>query len=578
MPDIFISYSSHDRAHALNLVERLRAEGYEVWIDKHGIEASTNWSAEIANALTDARSVLFLLSSGALASRNVAKELALAAELDKHIIPIELETVKLSGDFLYHLSGVQRVPISDADAILRALKRSDARTTQQAEKPAAANTKPEERLRLAVLPFDDLSPQKDNEWFADGMMDELINTLGGLSELKVPGRSEVIYYKKVRPKATEIARDLNVRYLVEGSVRKAGEKIRITVQLTDTQTHEHIWSEKYDGTFDDIFDLQESVAKKVTEALRLQLTPEEEKKIEKKDTENPEAYKLYLQGCMYHDKHTLGSYERAIELYTEALRLDPNFTNAHVDITNVTLNYHRFYARDKKWLAIAEEHIRHMQELLGDEPRVLFMRSSLALRSGDLQEALRLAKQSIVIDPNYEAAYQAMGWVYQELGMKEEAVWAWSESVRLNENDRSDQFNYLVAINELGDRERMKVAALAALPSYERHLRFTPDDINARANYANILSWAGEHERALAEAQKLTEVDDSITLYNLACLFLIEGDREQGLTILRRCVEQGYRNVEGVRRDPDLNSVRNMPEFEALMKELEAKSEQEHHT
>jgi len=207
--DIFISYSTIDRHHALTLVERLRAEGHSVWIDQQGIGAASSWSNEIAEALDNCKAFILLMSETSLASMNVMKELALAAEADKDIIPIELESVTIPTAFKYHLAGLQRTSINNMDAILHALEKYSS-----ADVPSASSGLPETQgsgqdaratMRIAVLPFEDQSPAKDNEWFADGLADELILMLNKLDALFLLDKKSAMVYRDAKLATKQIA-------------------------------------------------------------------------------------------------------------------------------------------------------------------------------------------------------------------------------------------------------------------------------------------------------------------------------------------------------------------------------------
>ncbi|MFI5202647.1 MAG: TIR domain-containing protein, partial [Candidatus Kapaibacterium sp.] len=347
MPDVFISYSKSDRIHALDLAGELRAHGFSVWIDQGSIGGAKNWATEIVKAIDACSTFLCLLSPHSLASHNVAKELHLASEKQKNILPILLEEVKLPSNFEYPLAGLQRVQYEDRPAIFEALKLLlGVPATEQTPPPmersgigggasptmrGVVHSAPEDdSIHIAVLPFDDLSPDHDNQWFADGVMDELISTLGSLDRMKVPSRSDVLHYRKHHKKSREIARELGVRYLIEGAVRKGGDKIRINASLTDTQPGEQLWASKFDGSFDDVFAFQESVAINITAALKLQLSPQEKEKVEDHGTDNAEAYELYLKGGHEQSYVTKESYLRALNLYEQAVALDPKFERAYI--------------------------------------------------------------------------------------------------------------------------------------------------------------------------------------------------------------------------------------------------------
>jgi tetratricopeptide (TPR) repeat protein len=366
---------------------------------------------------------------------------------------------------------------------------------------------------------------------------------------------------------------MRIRYFVQGDVRKFGDSIKITSRLLDIETGDHLWQDSLKGTMEDIFDIQETVARNVVEGLDVILTKDEEKKLEEKPTENAEAYELYLKGHEYFTRHTRSDFERALGLLEESVRLDPGFAFAHIRIANTSLAYYRLYSRDSQLLTRASEHIESAAKILGESARIYWIRSILALRLGNSEEALQLALRSVELDPEFAQGYDALGHAYQSLGRLEETVGAWERPVQLRENDRNTHFTYLIALSDLGATSRLVTAAGKALPIYERYLRLTPDDLNARVQYATILGWAGEHDRSLTEARglELTEGLDGFALYNLSCLYLHEGDPTSGIRTLHKSVERGFRNIELFRHDPDLASLRDTPEFEELVRELEEK-------
>lgn len=581
MADIFISYSSQDREKAHALITELRAGGYDVWVDTGGIDGAMDWSSEIVQAINDCSTILFLISSHSIGSHNCAKEIHLASEKQKNILPVIVENVQLPVIFEYPLAGLQKLPLEDRKAITNALEKLRAGKTALAAMQAlsTATVDADGKLRLAILPFHDLSPANDNEWFADGMMDELISTLGSLDHLKVPPRSDVMYYKQNRPKAHEIASDLRVRYLVEGSVMKAGEKIRINATLIDATKNEQIWSQKYTGTFEDIFDFQEQTAKAIAEALKLALSPDEKKKIEQKPTDNVEAYELYLKGHQYHRRHTKADFELAMELFEEAVGCDPEFAQAYRQLGITAIEYYVHYSREAKWVERAEHCARRVEAIEGNSKQLMNLRSIIAHHLHKGEEALAFAKRAVEIDPEYPSGWDSVAWAYQELGMLEECAQARERDVALRENDFYAQHAYLIALNEIGAAERARVAALKAIPIFERHLRLERDDASTRAKLIYVLGLAQEHERALEEAGKLLEQHtlDGVTLYNLACFYMNEHLPEKAMPILRLSFEHGYCDPADIRRDPDLLLLHGTTEFETLLKEMEEKIAKEYH-
>ena len=569
MADIFISYSSKDREKAEQLTELLSSAGLSVWIDQSGIDAATSWSSEIVDAIDNCKALVVLLSPNSVISVNVVKEVSLAAEQKKKILPLDLEPIELPREFRYHLAGIQRTSMTNIDSIIRALGRLGLEATQAPTLKLVKET--DSRKSLMILPFEDLSPTADNQWFADGIVSEMISSLSNVKALKVMDAQTTKEFKKYTGHLTVYAKEMGIRYFVQGDVRKFGDSIKITSRLLDIETGDYLWQDSLKGTMDDIFDIQETVAKNVVEGLNVILTKDEEKKLEQKPTENAEAYELWLKGNEYYARHTRSDLERALGLFEESARLDPGFADAHTSIAGISLSYYRQYSRDSQLLVRAGEHIETAASLLGETERIYWIRSFLASILGNFEESLQLALRSVELDPEFVLGYDALGFAYKSLGRSEESANAWERQVQILGNDRIAHFSYLVALNDLGDTSRLVSSAGKALPLYERYLRLTPDDLNARVQYATILGWAGDHERSLIEAHRLesTEGLDGNVLYNLACIYLNEGDNASGIHALRKSVEHGLRNIDTFRRDPDLAPLRGMPEFEELMRELE---------
>ena len=573
MADIFISYSSKDRKHAEQLTELLASAGLSVWIDQSALEVSTSWSAEIVDAISSCSAFIVLLSPNSIESHNVIKEVSLASEKRKKILPLDLEPITLPRELEYQLAGIHRTSMTNIDSIIRALGKLGLEATQAPTLKLVKET--DSRKSLMILPFEDLSPTADNQWFADGIVSELINALSNVKVLRLMDAQTTKEFKNFKGHLTTYAKEMGIRYFVQGDVRKFGDQIKISSRLLDIETGDHLWQDSLKGTMDDIFDIQETVAKNVVEGLNVILTKDEEKKLEEKPTENAEAYELYLKGGEYYARHTRSDLERALGLFEESVRLDPGFADAHLKIANTSLEYYRLYFRDSHLLTRAGEHIEQATSLLGESASIYRVCSFLARTLGNYEESLELALRSVELDPEFAGGYDALGFGYKSLGRREEAATAWERQVQLRENDRNAHFNYLIALDQLGATSRLASAAVQALPIYERYLRLTPDDLDARVNYAGILGMAGEHERSLAEAHSLesTEGLDGVALYNLACLYLHEGDPASGIRALRKSVGRGFLNIETLRRDPDLAPLRGTPEFEELMNELEEKIE-----
>src|SRR5579883_2222314 len=214
MADIFISYSSRDREKAEQLTELLVSAGLSVWIDQSGIGAATSWSGEISKAITDCKALIVLLSPASVDSKNVTREVALAFERNKKILPLDLEPVTLPDDFAYHLAGIQRAPMTNIDAIIRALGKLGLEATKAPELKLVKDT--DGRKSLMILPFEDMSPTGDNGWFADGLAAELISALSNVKSLRVSDQQATKDYKRYQGTLPKYAQEMSIRYFIQG--------------------------------------------------------------------------------------------------------------------------------------------------------------------------------------------------------------------------------------------------------------------------------------------------------------------------------------------------------------------------
>ena len=583
MADIFISYSSKDRAIASKLVDQLRRSGFSVWIDESGIEAATSWSKEIAAALGGCQTMLLLLSASSLASKNVGKELSAATELEKHILPIELEAVKLSGDFLYHLSGLQRAQLSDFEGIVRSLiklgvGRSGTSTQDGVEaplRPTQGKMNVDERKSLMILPFEDLSPTADNGWFADGIVSEMISALSNVKALRIADNQATKEFKQYRGQLVTYAREMNIRYFVQGDVRKFSDNIKITSRLLDIETGDHLWQDSMKGTMEDIFDIQEEVAEKVVEGLKVHLASDEKKKLAERGTENAEAYELYLKAHEYSARQTKEGFELSIQLITEAIKLDPAYAVLYqFKATSIALLY-RGYDRTPGLLDEAETLCTEALRLKPDLFAVYHPLSLICLLRNQFGEAEEAARAYIVKDPLNFHSHFALGYFYMESGQPAKAIAPFEEAIRLKPDSLQILWNLMTNCDSAGERAQCAHWATVLLPYFERYLKLHPDEEAIRVNRAVALLMSGRTEDAHAAAMKLSNLKDGSSLYNTACLFSLLGNHLEALRTFRNAIEAGFRNIrllkEFLTDETDgILALQGTPEYEEVKRMVEA--------
>lgn len=532
MPDIFISYSRKDSEQALSLAEQLRAEGLDVWIDRHGIAGAEKWATEIVEGINACSTFALLLSEHSVASENVLRELSLASEKGKRVLPIDLDRVTLPSSFEYPLAGLQRVAISDVDAILHAHKRG-----------VAKKIKKDERKSLMILPFEDHSQEADNEWFANGIVSELISALSNVKSLRIADNQATKEFKSYRGQLVTYAHEMSIRYFVQGDVRKFGDSIKISARLLDIETGDHLWQDAIKGTMANVFEIQEQVAVKVVDGLKLHLTNEEKRKLSERGTENAEAYEIYLKACEYHHRHTKDGLRLAVQLLSEAIKLDTGYANAYQAKANALIALYRTYDRDPQLLLEAESLSKEALRINPNLLPVYYPLSMIYIHQSKMVEAERIAREFISKAPDNYFSHFSLGFYYANTDQPAKAIAAYEECVRLKPDYLTALFNLPIACHAAKDMEKSKQWSLAALPHFKRHLLLHPDDEYSRMNYGILLFFGGQADEARREAMTLKFAKDAGTLFNAACLFGLISDKEEALATFRKAIQAGYIDV-----------------------------------
>jgi TolB-like protein len=289
---------------------------------------------------------------------------------------------------------------------------------------------------IAVLPFANMSGDPEQEYFADGMAEDLITDLSQISGLFVISRNSAFTYKGKTVKIRQVAEELGVRYVLEGSVRRAGDEVRINAQLIDATTGGHLWAARYDGTLEDIFDLQDRVTEQIVAALAVSLTGEEQAQKARKETDSPEAYDAFLRGWAHYRLYTPEDFAKSVPYFEQAIQLDPNYRRAHAALATVY-----WESWTNQWVKILgmsyaeanEKAGRHLEEALKN-PTPLAHRtaSSQHVYSERWDEAIAEAERAIALDANDPNGYEAMGRVLVKVGRPAEGLEFIKTAMRLD--------------------------------------------------------------------------------------------------------------------------------------------------
>jgi adenylate cyclase len=582
MPDIFISYSRKDSVHALELAEKLRASGMDVWIDQQGIEAATQWSKEIVSAIEECKAFILLLSESSLGSDNVVKEVSIASEAKRSIVPIEISRTELPRSFKYQLAGIQRAQLSDFDGIMRSLTKlgvtKNDSSIAKGNGVAKLSTPIDTRKSLIVLPFEDLSPAgEDNAWFADGLAGEMIDSLGHIKSLRILDRKTSSGLRGTKLRTVEIGKEFNTRYFIEGSVRKFGDQLKISASLLDIETGDYLWQESHKGKFENIFEIQEAVAQKVVDGLKLTLTKEEKSLVQEHGTENAEAYELYVKALEYFLRQTKEGTEHAIQLSTEAIKLDPSYANAYQMKANAIASLYRDFHPDP---ALLEEAMQLVQEALRMKPdlwEAYNPLSAIYLLQGNPEAAEEAAKEYIRNAPEKPGGHFALGYFYSNTGQPAKAIAPYEQAVKLKPEDLTSLINLVASCNATNEEAKRTYWAELAIPRYERHLKLHPDDEFASINRAFLLHFAGRDEDAREAARSLSNIRDGVSLFNIAILQGTLKDYESALRTSRKAIEAGFRDIQHLNAflndEDDIGKLKGTPEHEEVMQMVEKLSE-----
>jgi adenylate cyclase len=425
----------------------------------------------------------------------------------------------------------------------------------KAERPA--------RLSIAVLPFVNMSGDPEQEYFSDGITEDIITDLSKVSTLKVLSRNTAFTFKGRTVETGQIARQLNVEHVLEGSVRKAGGRVRITAQLVDTGRDSHVWSERYDRNLNDIFALQDEIAQAVVSALKVRLLPEERKAIENRSTRDPAAYEVYLQGRYHYIHFSAKSLQIAIRFGQRALEIDPRYALAWALIAICQSALRVRGVSEDPGLAAAERALAldpTLAEAHCAKARVL---SEL----GRYDEAFIEFEQSLRLDPDSSEVRYNFGRACFQRGLYEAALEHFERAAQLDEGSYASLAFVAQICQALGRDDEARNAAFRGMQIIEREVAARPDNALALSFGVGLLIQLGEMQRAREWISRtlIVEPDDAIIHYNLACNLAQLGECEQALDQLERAVDETSGVViDWARHDSDFAPLRDHPRYRAL--------------
>lgn len=457
------------------------------------------------------------------------------------------------------------------EIILKCLEKDPECRYQSAQELAAdfrrAGTAAAEEKAVAVLYFENLSGRKEDEYFRDGITEDITTELAKIRELKVFSRSAVLGYRDKPVTPGHIGQQLNASHVLEGSLRREGERLRITAKLTETRSGHTIWAERFDRQLQDVFAIQDEIAGNIAGALRVVLTEGEKRAIEKVPTADVRAYDLYLRGRQFFHQFRRKGFDFARQMFARAIELDPTYARAYAGIADCCAFVYMYWESSESNLDAAEMASRRAMELDPDLAEARASRGLVASLGKRYEEARQEFEIALRLDPKLFEAYYYYGRSYYAQGELGKAA-AWFEKAsQARPEDYQAPMLLASALRGLGRAAEAEIACRRGLAAAERHLELYPGDARALYFGANGLSYF-DRERALDWAGRAIQVepDEPQVLYNVACVYALLGELEPAIDCLQRSLTHGWGQKQWMASDPDLAPLHGHPRFEALLK------------
>lgn len=413
---------------------------------------------------------------------------------------------------------------------------------------------------VAVLYFENLSSAKEDEYLRDGMTEDIITELANIKNLKVFPRPAMLAYRDKPVTAPQVGHELHASFVLGGSIRRSGNRLRITAQLVETHTGHTVWAQRFDREMADVFEVQDEIARSIAQTFRINLSPQEEKKIASKPTENSLAYDYYLRGRSYARRESL---EFALQMYEQAIKLDPNFALGHAGVAYICGIIHEIREHDPKWVERGEAACNRALDLDPQLAEAVVARARIFYSQRKHAEAIDFAHRAIALKPDCEGVYNVLGRAYFASGRFEEAADLIEKAIEANGDDYNVYIPFTNALERLGRFSELKRYREMEILILERQLEIVPEDVRARSLLAADYAYAGRPDDAVRHLEMAVALrpNDSNVLYNACCTCGVLGKKAEALDLLRRALANGYANFDWPRQDPDLSLLHNDPEF-----------------
>jgi non-specific serine/threonine protein kinase len=459
---------------------------------------------------------------------------------------------------------------TDLSRLKRDLESSARRTREKTESDPGVHK--QSRKSIAVLYFENISGAKEDEYLRDGITEDVITELSKIRGLNIFSRPTVLTFRDKQVTPAQVGQQLGAAYVLTGTLRRAGARLRISAQLVDTHTDFPLWSDRFDREMKDVFEVQDEMARRIAEALRVTLSPEELEALAVKPTENLQAYDLYLRGKRYARRQTRQDLEFALEMFENAVAIDSSFALAYAASANACAMFYWTFSRDQTWVERAREASGKAVALRWDLPEVQVSQAWVLYAASLHDEAVRMLKKAIERKRDCEGAHYLLCRALFATGRYREVVDIAEAAIEASGEDYNVYVPILNCLGALGKQEAERNMRQRRMAALENHLKQVPEDARARILLGSDYASLDRPDDALRELNLAVTLraNEASILYNAACLYCKLNRKSDALDALQKSWEAGFKDVEWARRDPDLVRLHDEPEFHRLYPEKPA--------
>jgi TolB-like protein/Flp pilus assembly protein TadD len=432
---------------------------------------------------------------------------------------------------------------------------------------AAAAGSGQAEKSLAVLYFENPGGSQEDEYFRDGITEDIITELSKIRDLWVLTRSAVLAFRDNPASAQEAGKQLGAAYVLEGSLRRAGNRLRITARLVETRTARSVWAERYDRQLEDVFAIQDEIAQSIAKALKLMLSESEKRAIQKAPTADVQAYDYYLRGRQFFHQFRRKGYDYARQMFARAIVIDPNYARAYAGVADCCSYLYMYWDTTEDNLREADRASRKAVELDPESAEAHASRGLAVYLIKNYDEAEKEFDTAIALDPKLFEAYYFYARCRFQQGRLEESARLFEQAGQVKPEDYQAPALLAMIFTSLARPTEANAAYQRSLRLAEKHLDLHPDDARALYMGANCLCQLGQRERAAEWARRAlaADPDESSILYNVACVYSLLGQTDEALECLEKVLSRGHWYKDWAKKDSDLNSLRDHPRFQALL-------------